>query len=438
MELKTCEYCGTEYKAELPQCPLCGRSSVHVVDSEPEQKKSRGRVAGTKAVSGKQQGKRVAAKKERIPRWMWAVSCIVLGIAVLIGIFYFCYVMGFFSKNKNEEPVKAPAIQQEPSKPEQTDPQPEQTKPEPSEPEKTEPEKPADPYACTGLTLSRTDITLDERGGYFFLTVLAEPSDCSDPITYSSSDPSVATVEGSGSSCMITAIEPGTTQISVTCGSITKTCVVICDFEPSAEPPKEEQQPGTEPEIPAEPEQTKQPYLNTVDFTLFHPGEETTIVVKDGPIGATYRFSSSNTSVATVSDIGVVKAVGSGTATITVMVDDIKLTCIARCNLADSAETGNGSQTETPPPAPPVQEEPEETYIISHPDVTLFNSGESFTLALYTVTGGDVTGVSWSSSDTSVCTVSAGGTVTAVGAGTAKVRTTYGGTTYTCIVRCTF
>lgn len=426
MELKTCDYCGTEYQAELAQCPLCGKSAHHSEEVQPEaapRGKGGSRAAGTRAASrgGKSKGKRVAEKSDRIPGWMWTVTCIILGIAVLLGIFYFIYVMGFFSKDKGDENFKVPETQQEQTVPTVSD----QTEPEQEQQE----EVVADPNVkpCTALTLSQNSITLDEKGGYFFLTVLAEPADCTDPIEYHCVDPEVVQVDGSGSSCMITALSTGAAVVEVTCGSITKSCTIICEFPMDEEEQKpEETDPSQQPDTPAEPEPEKQPSLSSTDFTLFHPGEETTLKVLDAPAGAAITFSSSNPAVATVTAGGTVKAVGSGTANITVMVNDVKLTCVARCNLADSAETGNGGETA----APSVD------YAISHSDVTLFTLGESFQITLYDETGAAVTGESWSSSNAGACTVSANGTVSAVGTGTATVSTTYGGKTYSCIVRC--
>ena len=114
---------------------------------------------------------------------------------------------------------------------------------------------------------------------------------------------------------------------------------------------------------------------------------------------------------------------GSGTANITVTIDgyDEPLKCIVRCNLGDSAEGGDTASG---------------SYSISHSDVTMSLMGEYFKLRLQDADGDSVSGVSWVSSDNSVCTVDASGVVTAVGKGTATVSTTYGGATYQCIVRC--
>ena len=92
-----------------------------------------------------------------------------------------------------------------------------------------------------------------------------------------------------------------------------------------------------------------------------------------------------------------------------------------RCNLGDSAESAE--------PADP-------NCTISHSDVTMSIVGEYFKLSLRNSSDERVSGLTWRSSDTSVCTVDDSGVVYAVGNGTATVSTTYGGSTYQCIVRC--
>ena len=62
--------------------------------------------------------------------------------------------------------------------------------------------------------------------------------------------------------------------------------------------------------------------------------------------------------------------------------------------------------------------------------------GEYFKLSLKDADGNKISGLSWTSSDNSVCTVDSDGVVTATGRGTAYVSTTYQGVSYECIVRC--
>ena len=134
---------------------------------------------------------------------------------------------------------------------------------------------------------------------------------------------------------MITAIGPGTADVVVSCGTLTKTCSIVCEFEVEEPEPEPEQEPE-----PTEPEQTAAPALNLEDFTLFYPGEKAALTVSNVPDGAKVSYVSSNAAVVTVDDRGNVTAVGDGTATITVTVGDVKLTCIARCQLNSSTESG--------------------------------------------------------------------------------------------------
>ena len=414
MELKTCQYCGTEYKGELSQCPLCGMP--YDLAAETAEELSAAGKGGARLVSRN-------AKNGKMPRWMWLTACGILAVAVVIGAVYFLYAMGLFSSEEDKtihEPAEDSTIVQQ---------DPVEDEPVPGEDEPVQ----VDPTACTDLILSQTAVTLDEKSGYFFLTVLAEPSDCKDPITYASSDPAVAEVSGHGSSCMITAVSPGVAEIIVTCGDVEKTCVITCDFEelpPEDTETETEAQTGTETEAEPEPEPEIEPTLSSVDFTLFTPGEQTTLLVNDAPVGATITFTSSNTNVCTVTNKGLITAVGSGSCTITVKVNDTTLQCIARCNLKSSAETGSGS-TE-----PVVTVDPNAVFTISHSDVTLNPNSKTFQITLKDESGKAVSGESWTSTDAGVCTVDANGNVTAVGSGKAEVKTTYGEKTYSCIVRC--
>ena len=151
--------------------------------------------------------------------------------------------------------------------------------------------------------------------------------------------------------------------------------------------------------------------------------------MRNAPAGATISYVSSNAAVVTVTNTGLVTAVGSGTATITVTVNSTKLTCIARCNLGDSAETGDTGSGSTSTST---------NYTISHTDVTLFRLGESFQITLSDASGSAPSSVTWSTSNGGVASVDSGGTVTATGSGTATITATVGGKSYSCIVRCGF
>ncbi|MPM65893.1 hypothetical protein SDC9_112797 [bioreactor metagenome] len=66
--------------------------------------------------------------------------------------------------------------------------------------------------------------------------------------------------------------------------------------------------------------------------------------------------------------------------------------------------------------------------------MTLGKEGETFTLRVSGASGTPT----WSSSDTSVVSVSSGGTVTALKKGMVTISATVDGQTLKCIVRCNF
>ena len=85
--------------------------------------------------------------------------------------------------------------------------------------------------------------------------------------------------------------------------------------------------------------------LNRADFTLFTAGS--TFQLKASPAGGSLTWTSSDESVATVSDNGTVTAVAVGTATITATDASAGLTatCIVRCDWEDEAPENGGSSS---------------------------------------------------------------------------------------------
>lgn len=129
-------------------------------------------------------------------------------------------------------------------------------------------------------------------------------------------------------------------------------------------------------------------------------------------------WSSSNTSVATVSSSGVVRAVKAGTATITAKTVSGNKTASCKVTVSDVMPTS-----------------------VSLDKTSLTLSAGSTDTLIPTVMPSNATNknVTWSSSDTSVATVSSGGVVKGVGAGRAVItaRTASGNKTATCNVTVT-
>ena len=149
--------------------------------------------------------------------------------------------------------------------------------------------------SVTGVSLNKTSLSLSE-GESENLTVTVSPSDATNKsVSWKSSDSGVATVDGNGK---VTAVKDGTTTITVTTydGSKTATCSVTVKAIPL----------------------TKIEVLpSKADVTIGTPLE---ISVKFTPANASNQkvtWSSSNTEIATVSDLGIVEGVKEGKATIT-------------------------------------------------------------------------------------------------------------------------
>ena len=166
---------------------------------------------------------------------------------------------------------------------------------------------------------------------------------------------------------------------------------------------------------------------NEVVFT--QAGQTSPVSVEAQPVDTTdpIRFAVANPDVATVSDTGVVTAVGEGTTVVTV-------TCGAfRRDLTVTCDFGGGV-TEPTAPATEAPTEPV-AYALSSEDFTLFYAGDAATLRVSGVTEETV---EWSSEDPAVATVDNGGRVVAVGGGTTTIHAKVGDQDLTCIVRCSF
>ena len=450
MELKTCEYCGTAYDARLRQCPLCGRPSLASAassapktdraaaenksdspDAQPSRptagRRLRQEPGGPRAARG-YTGKRLrtgAAPQTdsaqpsdgnvyAIPKWMMTVLCVILGLAVLGGALLAFSRLGW-SPLYRETTLEAPAQTSEPQPAETAQSEPAQQPAGTAQPDENRymneedqqhEETPAvtqteSSVSCTSLTLSAPTVTFEDAGRFFNITFTRKPDDCTEPVVFSSSDETVATVSEQGK---IVAVNAGSAVITAQCGEQTAQCLVTCDFAyVGAETA------GSEPVELA---------LNKDDLTFFNAGEQYTLAVTGAPDGAKLTFRSSDEAIVTVSENGVLTAAGKGTATVTVTVDGSSdMTCIVRCSFENGSES-DGACT------------------LSNSDVTMGVKGETFQISLRDANGDKITGLLWVSSDLSVCSVDGTGVVKAEGKGTAYVSTTYNGVSYQCIVRC--
>ena len=251
--------------------------------------------------------------------------------------------------------------------------------------------------AVESISVSPLELTLSE-GDFSSLSLVITPSNASvQTVSWKSSSPTVATVSQSG---RIDALAEGTTLITVTTedGGKTASCAVTVKAKV----------------IPVSGITLDKTSLSMTE------GDEQTLSATVTPTNATdksVKWSSNNTSVATVSSSGVVTAKAAGSATITVTTTDggKKATCTVTVQAQKVSVTGVS---------------------LNRTSLTMVE-GDTQTLTA-TVTPSNATdkSVTWSSSNTSVATVSSSGVVTAKAAGTAKVTATTndGGKTATCSV----
>ena len=162
---------------------------------------------------------------------------------------------------------------------------------------------------ATGISLSKTEVTLKPGAGTSIKATVAPEDTTNKTLTYTSSNPSVATVSASGE---IKAIEAGSATITVRANdgsNVKKTCKVTVAY------------PVTSVKV------------NKTSAELF-VGKTLTLKATVGPANATNKaitWKSSNAAVAAVSATGVVTAKKAGKVTITVTTSDGKKT--AACQI---------------------------------------------------------------------------------------------------------
>ena len=254
--------------------------------------------------------------------WFKVVLVILTAIIIACLLYLFRGPIGNLIGGNDDPASSASSMMSEgdpkPGDPDFVDPD-EGTEPDVQEPDGSEPDQQdppdegqpetQDPPAVTGtLTLSHEDVSIagDEK-----FTLSARSG--SGNVTYSSKDPSVATVNASG---VVTGVKKGTTEITVKRGSDSAVCVVRVKSNGTAST-------NTGDGGAAAASVT----LNREDMTL-SAGE--TFVLKAQGNTTSVTWSTANSAVATVDGSGKVTAVSAGTTTITASWDGHTAKCIVR------------------------------------------------------------------------------------------------------------
>lgn len=239
----------------------------------------------------------------------------------------------------------------------------------------------------TGVTLNKTSLTL-VKGSEETLVATVLPGDASNKkVSWKSSNTNVATVDDNGK---VTALIVGTATITVTTDEGNKTATCELTVTPATVA-------------------VTSVSLNKTSLTLTE-GNSETLTATVQPTNATNKYvnwSTSDASVATVNSYGVVTAVKAGTATIKVKTADGNKT--ATCTVTVNAATVNVPVTGVSLNLPLIWDIVGETHQLTA------------TVSPSNATNKSVT---WSSSNTSVATVSSTGLVTLKSKGSAKITVT--------------
>lgn len=315
-QLIQCENCGEYYSVTYKRCPFCEEYEDGYGDEyEDAPRRSTG---GKRLVSNTRGG--------GYGRGWTPVRIFITVLSIAIMIAAFCIVFTL---------VK-PLIDRGKVDPGQISPSPAAVSPSagPSSPAEPSPsaEPPVSPspspsqipstQTATGFSLNKSEFTLNDRyPDPITLKVTFTPSGSTGFITWTSSDPDIASVDENGKVSHGT--KTGTATITATmAGGVTHTCKVynrVTGSAPAVSTPSPTSS-GTA---------ASSLSLNKTDFTFSSP-DEPAVQMRVNGTSSTPVWSIKNTAVATISADGVVRPVARGTTTITCTVDGQTLECIVR------------------------------------------------------------------------------------------------------------
>ena len=152
--------------------------------------------------------------------------------------------------------------------------------------------------------------------------------------------------------------------------------------------------------------------ISEVNFDKIGATEQLSVQLEPANTTDTLKYSSSNESIATVSDTGLVTSVSEGTAVITVVCGEVSAECIVICTIPTEEDAIDLS--------------------LNRKEITFDVEGQSWLLYDGEIPAADIV---WSSDDDSIATIE-DGKVIAVSNGDTTVYGTYNGETASCIIHC--
>lgn len=313
-EMIHCPYCGEDYSSTYKHCPFCDENDqiegdFDEYDDAPRPRGGKRLVTNTRG-GGYGGGPSVLSIVGRVV----SLGLIVAAVIIVIGIIRPLVIRGDVdTPSDSTPPVESNTASPEPD---ETTPAGETTPPATESPAET---IPADQTA-TGFTLSQSEFSFSDRWpDPITISVTFIPAGSTGTITWSSSDPDVASVDENGR-VSHGSVRGNATITATMAGGVTQTCLVHNSVTSGTSSSSgSSSSSGTSGSLS----------LNRTDFTL-EAGQAFRVQVSG--TSSTPTWSIGNTSVATVSSDGTVTYVGSGQTTLTCTVDGQTLTCIVRCS----------------------------------------------------------------------------------------------------------
>ncbi|HPE16483.1 MAG TPA: Ig-like domain-containing protein [Oscillospiraceae bacterium] len=312
MKTIKCPNCGEEYSTIYKRCPFCEERPT------PRGGKPSGRGGGKRVATntrGGGYGKRPGRENfMRVFGLLLSVVLIVAAICIVVSVVRALF-NGEIGPAASDEPITSvePSAlpSEEPSALPSEEPSAEPPTVEPSAEPSTSPS--AD-VTVTSLSLDKEDFTLTKIGDTWTIKATVVPAGTA--VTWSSDNESAVTVDQNGK---VTVVGSGVANITASAGGKSAVCIVRSSAA----------QTSSDTSVSLK--------LNYTDFTMNLSSSDGSAPIQlsvTDASGVKYTgavtWSSSNSAVATVSDAGLVKAVGAGRATVTASAGGKTLTCIVR------------------------------------------------------------------------------------------------------------
>lgn len=391
MEKVICDMCGTTYSVTAAQCPICGyaRQEDAKVISDPD--------SGSDSTYSKVKGGRFSASNVRKmnakrnthesdddsdePEKTNSGLNLALAITAIVLFILLVVVLISFGMKIAKNTAKLDPV------------------------DNTETVVQPKDIKCESITVNSASVELAAAGDMHVIYVTVEPANATETVTYSSNNPSIASVDENG---RITAVGSGEAIITVSCGDVSEQVAVNCAFNVSQEDNWS---------------------LNREEFSLLNKGDTWDLYTTTSTVSKVHiQWSSDDETVASV-ESGIVTAVGNGSTYIHAEYNGKKLSCKVLCKFQDdTAQEETKSDIDL------------NTLRVSDKDcdVTLVANGKSYekSFELYLVDGkNNRVDVTWTASKDGIVSID-GSTITGIKAGSVVVlKATYEGKNFECTIR---